>query len=139
MYDGGINNKYKYMTKNAVGWFEIYVDDMDRATKFYEAVFGGELEKMKMPDDFTGMEMRSFGSNYEVYGAAGALVKMDGVKPGVGGTLVYFSCDDCATEAARVSDAGGTVQQKKMSIGEYGFISMIEDTEGNTIGLHSQK
>jgi hypothetical protein len=57
--------------------------------------------------------------------------------PGDGGTLVYFSCADCATEAARVAGAGGVVCQPKMGIGEYGHIAIVQDTEGNTIGLHS--
>jgi predicted enzyme related to lactoylglutathione lyase len=52
---------------------------------------------------------------------------------------VYFGCDDCAIEAARVGKAGGKIQQEKMPIGEYGFIALLHDTEGNRIGLHSMK
>jgi predicted enzyme related to lactoylglutathione lyase len=37
-----------------------------------------------------------------------------------------------------VAAAGGTVIKPKMSIGAYGFMSLVLDTEGNTIGLHSQ-
>jgi uncharacterized protein len=62
---------------------------------------------------------------------------MKGVLPG-GSTMIYFSCEDCATEEARVVAAGGKIERPKMSIGEYGFISLIWDTEGNMIGLHSQ-
>ncbi len=50
---------------------------------------------------------------------------------------VYFSCTDCAVEAASVIKYGGTVYREKMSIGEYGFIALARDTEGNMIGLHS--
>ena len=52
-------------------------------------------------------------------------------------TLVYFSCTDCAIEAGRVAAFGGRIQREKMSIGEYGFISLAFDTEGNMFGLHS--
>ena len=52
-------------------------------------------------------------------------------------TLVYFSCDDCAIEEARVVEFGGSIQKGKTSIGEYGFISLVLDTEGNMFGLHS--
>ena len=31
---------------NPVGWFEIYVDDMERAKSFYQKVFQRELEKL---------------------------------------------------------------------------------------------
>ena len=62
---------------------------------------------------------------------------MEGVPSGGNSTIVYFSCADCAVEAARVAPAGGRVQQEKMSIGEYGFIVLAVDTEGNMFGLHS--
>lgn len=127
------------MNINPVGWFEIYVSDMERAKKFYEAVFDTKLETMSMPEEFGNMKMEAFPADYTKAGAPGALVQMSHVTPGVGGTLVYFSSDDCETEAARVEAAGGKIQQPKFSIGEYGFVCMFEDTEGNTIGLHSNQ
>jgi uncharacterized protein len=48
-----------------------------------------------------------------------------------------FSCDDCAVEASRAGQNGGRVQKPKESIGQYGFIALVYDTEGNLIGLHS--
>lgn len=123
-------------------WFEIYVDDIDRAKKFYEAVFETTLTDMAMPENSDpSLEMLSFPSTMEVTGngAAGALVKMDGMKAGGNSTLIYLMSEDCATEEARVGSAGGTVIQPKMSIGEYGFIVLILDTEGNTVGIHSMK
>jgi predicted enzyme related to lactoylglutathione lyase len=71
------------------------------------------------------------------YGAAGALCKMSGCPSGGGGTLVYFSCEDCAVDAARAAANGGSIFKEKMSIGEHGFIALALDTEGNMIGLHS--
>jgi predicted enzyme related to lactoylglutathione lyase len=53
--------------------------------------------------------------------------------------LVYFTCEDCATETARVEDAGGKILQAKFQIGDHGFVSIAMDTEGNTIGFHSNK
>jgi hypothetical protein len=64
---------------------------------------------------------------------------MEGKEPGVGGTLVYFSCRDCAQEQERAVAAGGHVHLPKMSIGQYGFIALVHDTEGNLIGLHSME
>ncbi len=72
-------------------------------------------------------------------GVLGALVKMDGVSSGDCSTLVYFSCVDCAVEGPRAVKAGGSMQQTKMSIGEYGFFFLIIDTDGDTIGLHSME
>ena len=126
------------MSMNPVGWFEIYVDQMDRAKRFYEAVLGVKLEQLNDPTD-SGVQMWSFPSNMEGYGASGALVQMEGFSAGGNSTLVYFSCDDCANEEARVEQAGGKVQQSKFAIGEYGFCVLATDSEGNMFGLHSQR
>jgi len=121
---------------NPVGWFEIYVQDMARARKFYEVVFQTELTRL----DGTGdLEMFAFPMDPEKPGTAGALVRAPGVNSGGGGTLVYFSCDDCANEASRVATAGGRVHREKLSIGQYGFIALVVDSESNMIGLHSMK
>lgn len=123
------------MMNNPVGWFEIYVQDMARAKAFYEVVFQTKLDQLKNPD----MEMWGFPAAMDKWGAGGALVKRDGVASGCNSTVVYFSCEDCATEEKRVASAGGKVHVEKMSIGEYGFISLVVDTEDNLFGLHSLK
>lgn len=122
---------------NPVGWFEIYVDDVERAKRFYETVFSVSLEQITDPTD-SQVIMLGFPSDENEYGAAGALVKTEDMQAGASSTLVYFSCQDCAVEEARVIEAGGKVERPKMQIGEYGFVSMIKDTEGNLFGLHSQ-
>ncbi len=123
---------------NPVCWFEIYVSDMARAQKFYESVFAVRLEDLGNPND-PSVEMKTFPADMEKYGATGALVKMEGVSPGGNSVLVYFSCEDCSIEEARVVSSGGRVEKTKFSIGEYGFASLIVDTEGNMFGLHSLK
>lgn len=123
------------MNSNSVGWFEIYVQDMDRAKSFYETVFDVKLTQLEVPDP--NIEMWSFPMIEGATGCPGALAKMEGVDSGGSGIMIYFSSADCAVEASRVTDAGGKLQQEKMSIGEYGFIAMAVDTEGNMIGIHS--
>jgi predicted enzyme related to lactoylglutathione lyase len=61
------------------------------------------------------------------------------VPSGGNSTLVYFSCEDCAVEESRVEQAGGRIFKKKFSIGQYGFIALVHDTEGNMVGLYSMK
>ncbi len=123
------------MKPNPVCWFEIYVDDMARAKAFYETVFQTTLEKLHSDD----IEMWAFPMQSDLWGAGGSLVKMEGFSAGRNSTLVYFSCDDCAIEQARAEKAGGQLQRGKFSIGQYGFIALVLDTEGNMIGLHSLK
>lgn len=126
------------MTKmNAVGWFDIYVDDLERAVAFYETVMETKLEAMGDP---TGeSQMMSFPADMGAYGAGGALTKSPHAGPGVGGTTVYFSVEDCAVEQARVAAAGGQVVRPKFSIGEFEWITLCQDTEGNMFGFNSLK
>jgi len=121
------------MDRNPVGWFEIYVQDMSRAKAFYEGVFQVSLERLHMPD----IEMWRFPSAPGLLGAGGSLVRMEGASAGGNSILVYFNCTDCAVEAGRVAAHGGRVERDKMAIGEYGFIALALDTEGNRFGLHS--
>ena len=121
--------------RNVVGWFEIYVQDIDRAKAFYQKTFQVTLEHLESP----GLELWAFPMQSGNSGCPGALVKMNGKDSGVGGTIVYFVCADCAEEAARASENGGKIEKEKMSIGQYGFIALVLDTEGNMIGLHSME
>ncbi len=123
------------MARNPVGWFEIYVQDMERAKKFYESVFEIRLERLKSP----GIEMWEFPGSAGNTGTPGSLVKAQGCPSGGNSTVVYFNCEDCATEAGRVAGAGGRIQKQKFSIGQYGFIALALDTEGNMFGMHSGK
>jgi predicted enzyme related to lactoylglutathione lyase len=121
------------MKKNPVGWFEIYVQDMARARAFYETVLGVTLDKLPTGD----LEMMAFPNDMASPGTSGALVHMAGVPSGGNSVMVYFNCEDCSLEGSRVAAAGGTVFREKMSIGEYGFVVLANDTEGNMFGLHS--
>jgi hypothetical protein len=121
------------MNRNPVGWFEIYVQNMDRAKQFYETVFATTLTRLGPPE----VEMWAFPGGPEHPGCTGTIIKQAGVASGGNSTLVYFSCADCAVEGGRVAGAGGQIIRDKMSIGEYGFIVLATDTEGNMIGLHS--
>ncbi len=124
------------MPNNPVNWFEIYVNDMPRAKKFYETVLAVRLEKLEGPAD---IEMWTFPMEQEGRGAGGALAKMAGAPVGGGGTMVYFRSDDCATEAARVKTNGGKIIKDKVSIGQYGFMALASDPDGNIFGIHSMK
>ena len=123
---------------NPIVWFEIYVDDMERASKFYETIFNMTLDKLPNPNE-EEMHMKIFPGNMEVYGANGALVKMNDVKAGGNSTVIYFGSKDCTTEEKHIERAGGKIVKPKMSIGPHGFITLFLDTEGNMIGLHSLK
>ncbi len=123
------------MKPNPVGWFEIYVQDLPRARKFYEAVLGTSLTRLDAGD----LEMWAFPMAENGPGISGTLLCVPGMPSGGNSTVVYFRCDDCGVEAGRVAAAGGKLQRDKMAIGQYGHVAMAYDTEGNLFGLHSVK
>jgi len=123
--------------ENVISWFEIYTSDFNRAKQFYTEVFKYKLTDIPMSSDrHSQMQYATFPGNENINGA---LVKLDEVKPGGGGTLIYFASEEINAELSRVEAAGGKVLRSKLSVGDFGFIALIEDTEGNLIGLHSSK
>ena len=118
--------------QNAINWFEIFVSDLDRAVAFYEGALGIELRR----EEFGGTPMAIFPGAGA--GVAGALVK-NGQKPG-GGTLVYLNANrKLDAVLGRVKPSGGEVVLPKTDIGDPGFIATVKDTEGNIVGLHSER
>ena len=96
---------------NPVVWFEIYVDDFNRAIKFYETVFETSLSAMPDPSN-QGLQMASFPLKENAPNATGALIKMEGVKAGGNSTIVYFSCEDCSIQEKRVVKSDGSIEKK---------------------------
>jgi predicted enzyme related to lactoylglutathione lyase len=120
---------------NPVGWFDLYVANLDRAKKFYATVFN--LELTDAPIEWGKQSFFPF--NQENPNISGALVEKTDFVPSSNNTVIYFETEDNIAEEQRIEKAGGKVVQPKMSIGEFGFISIFIDTEGNTVGLHSRK
>ena len=122
---------------NAISWFEIGTDDLDRATKFYETIFNIKLA----PLDLDNIKMRMFPIDDMMKGVGGALVFTNGFhKPSTtDGPLIYLNGDpDLQLVLDRVEAAGGKVMVPKTEISpDYGFMGVFIDSEGNRIGLHS--
>ena len=126
--------------RNVVGWFEIPVSDIDRAVKFYNELFGFELEAKGFGD--SKMAMFPMDMEADNPGAGGALFLDKHRKPSSNGTLIYFTSPtgDCANEEKKAEEMGAKVIMKKFEIPEgHGFMIMVEDSEGNNIAIHSLK
>jgi predicted enzyme related to lactoylglutathione lyase len=122
--------------KSPIGWFDIPTLDLERAVKFYSTVIGEPVNIL----EFMGMKMGFF--PMEKDGDTGGALMPPGSEntPSKTGTRVYLAFDGNLDEAiSRVEPAGGMIRVPKMAIGEAGFIAMMEDTEGNIVGLHSYK
>jgi hypothetical protein len=119
-----------------VGWFEIPVNDMERAMAFYQEVFNTTLARNTMDT----LDMAWFPGD-EGTGATGSLVHhAEFYEPSLIGTLVYFMSENVSDELNRVEAAGGMIIVPKTEIGpEIGFMAVFKDTEGNRVALHSMK
>ncbi|HEX2628953.1 MAG TPA: VOC family protein [Chitinophagaceae bacterium] len=122
--------------KNAISWFEIPASDLDRATKFYETIFGVKFNAL----DLDNIKMRMFELE-DMMGVGGAIVDSGGFhKPSMtDGPLIYLNGNpDVQKVLDKVEAAGGKIMVPKTEISpEYGYMAVIIDTEGNRIGLHS--
>ncbi len=123
--------------QNAISWFEIPTNDINRAQKFYEAIFGISMMPMDMPN----IQMRMFPLDDMMTQVGGALVDSGGFhKPSAtDGPLIYLNANpDVQNVLDKVEAAGGKITLPKTEISpEYGFMGVFTDTEGNRIGLHS--
>jgi len=126
------------MPHNPIGWIEIPVTNMERAIKFYEAVFDMKLERHQMGE----LDMAWFPMMNDKIGASGSLVKHEKwYKPTLDGPLVYFTAfsGDVNNELKKAEAAGGKVWIPKKQISpEIGYMAVFEDSEGNRIALHSR-
>ena len=123
--------------KNAISWFEIPTIDINRAQKFYEAIFGITM----MPMDLPNIKMRMFPLDDMMTQVGGALVDSGGFHKAsaTDGPLIYLNANpDVQNVLDKVVAAGGSIMVPKTEISpEYGFMGVFIDTEGNRIGLHS--
>ncbi len=122
---------------NAISWFEIPTNDLERATKFYEAILGIQMIPMDMPN----LQMRLFPVDDMQTGISGALVYNtefynSSAKDGV---MIYLNANpDVQLVLDKVEAAGGKVIVPKTEISpEHGFMAVIIDTENNRIAFHS--
>ncbi len=121
--------------KNPVGYFEIPVQDLEKAIVFYNSVFGFEFQK----DTIDGNEMAFFPQVEKGEGISGSLSKGKTYIPSKTGTLIYFDSENIDETLIKVIKHGGKILYQKKSIGELGFVAEFEDCEGNKIALHQDK
>jgi uncharacterized protein len=123
--------------QNAISWFEIPTTDIERAQKFYEAIFGITMIPMDMPN----IKMRMFPLDDMMTQVGGALVDSGGFHKAsaTDGPLIYLNANpDVQAVLDKVVAAGGSIMVPKTEISpEYGFMGVFIDSEGNRIGLHS--
>lgn len=119
---------------NPVVYFEIPVNDIDRAVKFYTAVFNFDFYKETIDNN----EMALFPFADENSGISGALAKGEIYKPTKDGVIIYFKTENIEEALQLVTSNRGQILYPKTDNG-IGLVAEFEDTEGNRIALYQPK
>ncbi len=116
-------------------WFEIPVENMQRAKSFYQDVLNTNFKDNKMD----GYQMAIF--EHEETAVSGMLVLGKGYEPSKTSAVIYFNGGkNLDKPLSRVLDQGGTIIIPKTAIedGCCGYFAQFLDSEGNRVGLYSQ-
>ncbi len=124
--------------RNAINWFEIPANNVQRAVAFYRTVLGWDVPTR----EFQGVLHGFLGTGENGVGGAiiaGPVVAGGDATTGHAGSVIYFNAgDQIEAMMARVEAAGGTVLAPPTSIAPQGRVALFIDSEGNRVGLHEQ-
>ncbi|HLC96853.1 MAG TPA: VOC family protein [Candidatus Nanoarchaeia archaeon] len=124
---------------NPIVHFEIPAENVERAKKFYEKVFGWEIQKYQLPE-----------GEYFIVRTTEVDKNMKPTSPGINGGLMqrknpgqpfmnYISVDSIDAMCKKIKADGGTIILPKLEIGKgMGWLAAFKDTEGNIMGLHQE-
>lgn len=121
--------------QNIGAYFEIPVDNLERAMRFYSNIFECEFAK----DNIHGNEMAFFPFDEKSNGITGALAKGEIYKPSISGSLIYLSTSNLDKTIQKVTEVGGEILFPKTEVPGYGWVAEFKDCEGNRVALFQRK
>jgi predicted enzyme related to lactoylglutathione lyase len=122
---------------HAIHWFEIPALDLERAFQFYTTVLHGNVRKGTFGNGDLILFNVPFGTGEAV---GGSILVRDDLKPTTDGGNIYLNAFGKLSDAvSKVEGAGGKVISPFMDLGKFGYSAIIIDSEGNKIGLLSNK
>ncbi|MCC8187750.1 MAG: VOC family protein [Bacteroides sp.] len=121
--------------KKLISFFEIPAADFNRAVSFYESVLAVSLSVMECETE----KMAFFSS--EEGETVGAISQAEDFRPSADGVLLHLNVEDMDQTLRRIVANGGAVIRAKTAINcdQMGFFALFKDSEGNKVGLHSDK
>jgi hypothetical protein len=119
---------------NTIVHFEIAADNIERANKFYNGLFGWKAEKMPGPMEYW-MFVTTTNEKGEPTGG-GAIMQRQQPQQTI---TNYIGVDSVAEYSKKVESLGGKVKVPKTEVPEHGWFAICTDTENNTFALWEQK
>ena len=119
--------------KNPVGslvWFEIPADKIERAQKFYSALFGWKINKMP------GMEYWHIDTGGADASPDGGMMKRCDPQQKI---TNYVFVESVNKAAAKVKKLGGKIIMPKTPVPGMGFFAVCMDTEKNVFAVWERK
>ncbi len=123
---------------NKVSHFEIPYEDQERAQKFYEEVFGWEINKYSDEGYYLAFTTKSDPNTMmpsEPGSINGGLLKRDSTAKH---PLLVIDVPNIDEHIKKIEDSGGELIMPKVSVGDSGFFARVADTEGNVIAIWQQ-
>ena len=117
-----------------VGYFEVQVDDFDRAQEFYESVFGWTFSKIDAPFEYYRIDTGHKGEE----SINGGMLKRRqplAANNGVSGYVCAVYVQSINQTLEKVTVHGGTITMEKTELPGIGHIAYGLDPEGNAFGL----
>jgi predicted enzyme related to lactoylglutathione lyase len=130
-----INSLNKKEMKNLIAFFEIPAENFERAVKFYETVLNVQLYVV----DCGTEKMACFPEENDV--CPGAISWTEDFRPSKDGVLIHFQVADMEATMAAIEQNGGRITRPKTKIEAEGrgYFALFIDSEGNRVGLYSDK
>ena len=113
--------------------FEVPYDDVDRATSFYEDVFGWQIQGIPELDYHIVSTGPSGDQGPTEPGYIGG--GMFSRQANIATPIITIDVDDIDATLATIESRGGSTVEKKMPVGDMGFAAYFTDCEGNLLGL----
>jgi len=118
----------KSKTPSAIVWFEIPADDLSRAKKFYNGLFGWKINAFPKMNDYWHIDTGGADASPD-----GGLMKR--MCPEHQGITSYVSVESVDKFAARVEKLGGKICKPKTAVPEMGYFAICVDTENNVFAI----
>lgn len=112
---------------SSIVWFEIPADNVERAKKFYSALFGWKIEKFPGATDYWHIDTGGGDRTRD----GGLMARKHPDQP----ITNYVAVSSVDESAAKVEKLGGKICMPKTAVPQMGYFVVCQDTEANEFAL----